>query len=459
MTKSAKQGTRSGAGDVGSGSVSGVPPDPGAATHPAGAAEPTEPTEAVDPAGLAEAAETAEPGARWRLLALLAVVQLLGMSLWFTASATAAQLALLWDMDPAAAGRLTTAVQIGFVAGTAVAALLNLADLVPARTYVAVSAVLAALANGSLVLAGGPGTALVSRFLTGFFLAGVYPPAMKMAATWFRTSRGLAIGAIVGALTIGKALPYLIGAFAEVGWRFVALSTSAGALLAAVLVATAYRDGPFPFPRRRFELGLVGTILRHRESRLAIGGYLGHMWELYAMWAALSLFFLDFYQAKGYPLAGAAMLAGMTTFAAISAGGIGSILAGVWADRVGRENIAAAALALSATCALAIGWLGAAPTVLVVSAALVWGFAVVADSAQFSALVTDVAPPHAVGTALTLQTSLGFLLSAGTMWLTFEVQQAFGWGPAFALLALGPIVGIGQMMRLKTVRIGGRMGK
>jgi MFS family permease len=452
MTKSAKQGTRSGAGDVGSGSVSGVPPDPGAATHPAGAAEPTEPTEAVDPAGLAEAAETAEPGARWRLLALLAVVQLLGMSLWFTASATAAQLALLWDMDPAAAGRLTTAVQIGFVAGTAVAALLNLADLVPARTYVAVSAVLAALANGSLVLAGGPGTALVSRFLTGFFLAGVYPPAMKMAATWFRTSRGLAIGAIVGALTIGKALPYLIGAFAEVGWRFVALSTSAGALLAAVLVATAYRDGPFPFPRRRFELGLVGTILRHRESRLAIGGYLGHMWELYAMWAAIGLFFLQLLGSRGHDPATGGMLAGIITFAAISAGGIGSVVAGVWADRWGRENVAALAMAVSGACALVIGWMAAAPLALLVALALVWGLTVVADSAQFSALVTEVAPPHAVGTALTLQTSLGFLLSAFTVWATLTVAGHWGWGAAFSLLAFGPVFGIGQMMRLRVLR-------
>jgi MFS family permease len=400
----------------------------------------------------AKSAVPVEPAARWRLLGLLAVVQFLGMSLWFTASATAAQLAALWGLDAADAASLTTAVQVGFVAGTAVAAVLNLADVLPARIYVAASALLAAAANAALVLAGGPGHALVSRFLTGFFLAGVYPPAMKMAATWFRASRGLAIGVIVGALTVGKAAPYLIGAFAEIGWQFVALSTSAGAIVAALLVLAGYRDGPFPFPRRRFDWRLVGTIVRHRETRLAIGGYLGHMWELYAMWAALSIFFLNFFQARGTPATGAAMLAGVITFAAIAAGGAGSVLAGAWADRVGRENIAAAAMALSATCALTIGWLGGAPSVVVVSVAMIWGFAVVADSAQFSALVTDVAPPHAVGTALTFQTSLGFLLTAGTIWMTFEVQQAFGWGVAFSLLAIGPVVGIGQMMRLKTAR-------
>jgi MFS family permease len=390
------------------------------------------------------------------MLSLLAVTQFLGMSLWFTASATAAQLAALWDLDTGAAASLTTAVQIGFVAGTALAALLNLADLVPARTYVAASAVLAALANAALVLAGGPETALLSRFLTGFFLAGVYPPAMKMAATWFRASRGLAIGVIVGALTVGKAAPYLIGAFAEVDYRFVIHSTSAGALAAAALVLLVYRDGPFTFERRTFSWSLVGVIVRHRQTRLAIGGYLGHMWELYAMWAALSLFFLEFFSARGLDTTTSLTIAGVMTFAAISAGGAGSVLAGVWADRVGRENIAAGAMAVSGACALTIGWLGAAPAALVGIIALLWGLTIVADSAQFSALVTEVAPPHAVGTALTLQTSLGFLLSAVSMGLVFAVQQAFGWGLSFALLAIGPVFGIWQMLRLKRVRCAAR---
>ncbi|HSJ06516.1 MAG TPA: MFS transporter [Longimicrobiales bacterium] len=393
-----------------------------------------------------------EPAGRWAILLLLATAQFLGMSLWFTASATAAQLAALWDLGPGGMSALTTAVQVGFVAGTAAAALLNLADLVPARTYVAASAVLAAGANAALLAAPGPTAAIASRFLTGFFLAGVYPPAMKMAATWFRSARGLAIGVIVGALTVGKAVPYLVGAFAAADYRFVALSTSAGALAAAVLVASTYRDGPFPFPRRPFDWGLAGTIIRHRETRLAIGGYLGHMWELYAMWAALSIFFLEFFIGHGATAAGAAMLAGMVTFATISAGGLGSVAAGIWADRLGRENVAAAAMAVSGACAVTVGWLGAAPVWLVTGLALVWGFAVVADSAQFSALVTEVAPPHAVGTALTLQTSLGFLLTAFTIWLVFQVHDAFGWGVAFAALAVGPAFGIVQMLRLRKAR-------
>lgn len=374
------------------------------------------------------------------------------MSLWFTASATSAQLAARWSLDPGGAAFLTTTVQIGFVAGTALAAVLNLADLVPARRYFAVSALAAAASNAALLFAAGPLTAATSRFLTGFFLAGVYPPAMKMAATWFRSGRGLAIGTVVGALTVGKALPYLINAFAALDYRIVIVTTSIGAVAAAVLIATAYRDGPYPFPSRPFSWGLVGTIIRHRETRLAIGGYLGHMWELYACWAALSIFFLHFYTGAGYTSVGAASLAGLTTFGAIAMGGVGSVLAGAWADRLGRENVAAGAMIVSGASALLIGWLAAEPPWLVITIAFIWGFAVVADSAQFSALVTEVAPPHAVGTALTLQTSLGFLLTALTIWLTMVVQARWGWEVAFSMLALGPAFGIWQMYLLKRAR-------
>jgi MFS family permease len=388
------------------------------------------------------------------MLFLLALAQLLGMSLWFTASATATQLALLWDLDPGTAGSLTTAVQIGFVAGTAIAAVLNLADLLPARGYVAAAALLAAAANASILLATGPLSALAARFLTGFFLAGVYPPAMKMAATWFRASRGLAIGVLVGALTVGKASPFLIAAFAAVDYRSVAVFTSAGAVAAALLVVAAYRDGPFPFERRAFDWHLAGAILRHRPSRLAIGGYLGHMWELYAMWAVSWMMLSAHFVARGANPAESAALAGVWSFGFIAIGGVGSVLAGVWADRLGRENVAAAAMAVSGTCALVIGWFVGGPNWIVLTVGMIWGFAVVADSAQFSALVTEVAPAHAVGTALTLQTSLGFLLTAGSIWLTFQLAESVGWGVTCSVLAIGPAFGIFAILRLRIVRQG-----
>jgi MFS family permease len=391
-------------------------------------------------------------GRRWAMLALLSLAELLGMSLWFTASAVAPQLEARWALDAVQAGWLTTTVQLGFVAGTAFAAILNLADILPARRYMALSALAGALANASLLVAPGFGVALVGRFLVGFFLAGVYPPAMKMVATWFRSARGMAIGTVVGALTVGKATPYLVSAFHTAGLGFVVLTGSAGAVVAAALVEFGYHDGPFPFERRPFDWKLVGRVLGHRPSRLAIGGYLGHMWELYAMWALVSHFFMTYFAARGAPDAHAVVLSGLVGFGAIAMGGPGSVIAGTWADRWGRERVASAAMMASGAIALVIGWLTFLPPAVLVALALVWGFFVVADSAQFSALVTEVTPRHAVGTGLTLQTSLGFGLTAFSIWLTVEVSSRVGWGPAFSMLAVGPVLGIWAMGRLRKAR-------
>jgi MFS family permease len=386
---------------------------------------------------------------RWRILALLASAELLGMSLWFTASAAAPELRALWGLGEQQAGWLTAVVQLGFVAGTAVAALLNLADVVPSRPYFALSALSGALANALLVAAPGYEAALVLRFLTGFFLAGVYPPAMKMIATWFQSGRGLAIGTLVGALTLGKATPYLTRALGGADLEVVVLAASAGAVLAAALVAWGYREGPFPFARRPFSWKRVGAVVRHRETRLATAGYLGHMWELYAMWAFVAAFFFDFFSLRGYAGELALRYSGMVGFAVIGMGALGCVVAGVWADRLGRERVTIGAMAVSGACALLIGWMLQAPFVLVLSVALIWGFAVVADSAQFSALITEVAPSHAVGTALTLQTALGFLLTTVTLQGVPALREAAGWPLAFGVLALGPAAGILAMRRLE----------
>ena len=218
---------------------------------------------------------------RWRILLLLSVAELLGMSLWFAASAVSAQYRALWGLTASEAGWLTTIVQLGFVAGTAASAVLNLADVVPARRLFAVCALGGAAANAMVLGAGDLGSALVWRFVTGVCLAGVYPPAMKMIATWFRARRGMAVGTVVGALTVGKALPYLVNAIPGAGIRPVGIAASLGAVLAAALVWLGYRDGPYPFPPRPFSWGLVGEVVRERRWRLATGGYLGHMWELY----------------------------------------------------------------------------------------------------------------------------------------------------------------------------------
>jgi MFS family permease len=411
-------------------------------------------------------APTATPDthpARWRALLLLAVAELLGMSLWFAASAVAPQYQTRWDLAPAQTAWLTTSVQLGFVAGTAVSALLNLADVVPARRLFAVSAVAGAAANALLVAlpadrAAAYPLALACRAATGVCLAGVYPPAMKMVATWFRARRGLAVGTVVGALTVGKATPYLVHALPGAGISPVVLTASAAALAAAALVTLGYQDGPFPFAPRPFDRGLVGSIVRERRWRLATGGYLGHMWELYAAWTWLPPFLAASLAARapaGAPAGGphGARAASALSFAVLAVGGVGCVWGGLAGDRHGRPWLVTRALAVSGACALLVGFTFGGPVWLTAAVALVWGAAVIADSAQFSVLVTESVPAHAVGTALTLQTSLGFLLTAVSIQLVPPLAASLGWRWAFPVLALGPAAGlwcVGRLVRAST---------
>jgi len=395
------------------------------------------------------------PVSAWWMLGLLTAAEVLGMSVWFSAGAVAPQLRELWSLSAQQVGWLMGAVQLGFVAGTALGALLNLADVLPSRVYFASSAVLAAAANGALVLASGFGVALALRFLTGLALAGVYPPAMKMISTWFRSRRGLAVGTVVGGLTVGKALPYLVRAIDARDVRVVVLGTSACALLAALIVAAAYREGPHGFERRPFSWGLTGTVLRHRETRLAVLGYLGHMWELYAMWVWIPAFVAASLAARTTGgAAGSTAVGDLIAFAAIAAGGLGCVWGGWQADRWGRERTVNLAMAVSGLCSLMVGLFFGASAWLLLVVVSVWGFFVVADSAQFSTLVTEVAPRHTVGTALTLQTSIGFLLSIATIQLVPPLVEALTWRWAFAVLALGPALGIAAMQRLASLRRG-----
>lgn len=390
---------------------------------------------------------------RWRILVLLAVAELLGMSLWFSGNAVASILQARWQLTGAQVGWLTTMVQLGFVAGTAVIALLNLADIVPAKYLFAAAATFGAIGNAWLAVASGYAPALASRFIAGFCLAGVYPPAMKMAATWFRARRGLAIGTVVGALTVGKAGPYLVHAIPNIGVAPVVLTASGCALVAALIVLAGYRDGPYPFAPRPFSWGLVSSVIANREWRLASGGYFGHMLELYSFWTWIPAFVAASLSAQtGNAVAATSPEASLLAFGVIAVGGPACVWGGIASDRIGRERLVTWAMAASGVCALIIGVTFGRSLWLLVPVALVWGFFVIADSAQFSVLVTESVPPHAVGTALTIQTSIGFLITTFSIQAVPPMVAAVGWRYAFPMLALGPVAGIWSIRRLVRLR-------
>ena len=387
----------------------------------------------------------ADPPGRWAALAILAVAVLLSMTTWFSASAVVPQLRAEWGLTQGQAALLTISVQLGFVAGAVGSVVLALADIVAPRRLMLYGSVGAALANAGLVLADGPLGAVPLRFATGLFLAVVYPPALKEMATWFRRGRGTALGVLVGALTVGSAAPHLINSLGGASWRLVVVVSSVLTVAGGLVAALAGRDGPFPFPRTSFDAKQARQAFGNRGVRLATLGYFGHMWELYAMWAWILVFLTDAFDRAGQPGRAGPALA---TFAMIGIGGLGCWVGGILGDRWGRCRLTALAMIVSGSCALVIGLLRDAPLPVLMGVALLWGFWVVADSAQFSTVFTEVADQRYVGTALTLQLAVGFTLTVVTIYLVPVLRDGLSWQWAFAFLAPGPFLGAVAMLLL-----------
>ncbi|MGH7568984.1 MAG: MFS transporter [Gemmatimonadales bacterium] len=393
-----------------------------------------------------------------RVLALLSTAELLAMAPWFSASAVAPALAGAWSLTPAGTAWLTISVQLGFVVGALVSAALTLADIWSARRFVAVAAALAAVATAGVALAPGPAIGITLRVLTGAALAGVYPPGMKIAAGWFREGRGWAIGILVGALTLGSAAPHLVRwAVPADAWRAVLAVAAASALAGGLLVLRIPSDGPFAAASPRFSWAAAPRILRDRAVRLANLGYFGHMWELYAMWTWMAAFVVESERLRRATMGGGGEggggdlrdFAALVTFGVVGSGAVGCWLGGKYADRWGRTVVTSVAMAISGSCALAVGALFGESLALLLPVLAIWGVTVVADSAQFSTAVSELAPPEHVGTALTLQTSLGFLLTCVTIYVLPIVAQAIGWRWTMSLLAPGPALGVWAMLALR----------
>ena len=385
------------------------------------------------------------PRARGQLAAL-SVAMILGMTPWFSATVAAPGMIREWGAGEATSAWLTIAVQLGFVLGTFVSAALLLSDRWSARKLAAGSAVIAAL--GTVLLAApsvGLTEAMLLRIATGAALAGVYPPGIKLAAGWWRAQRGTAIGILVGALTVGSAAPLLLRLTVTASsWRGVVVAAGVAAFFSAALFWFVVREGPFQAASAPFDPSALAMVLRDRGVMLATGGYLGHMWELYAMWSSIGGFWTFAAVGKGMGARWAALLAFLT----VAAGTVGCVVAGVVADRVGRPRVTIIAMMISASCALVIGLLLSAHIVILAFVALVWGASIVADSAQFSASVTELAPSRYVGTAITLQTCAGFLLTIVTIRLVPIWVEWWGWERAYMPLAIGPLLGVVAMWRL-----------
>ena len=384
-------------------------------------------------------------GARWSALAGLALAMMLSMTTWFSASAVLPTLRTLWSLDSGLSALLTVSVQLGFVTGALVSAITNLSDRVPARWVFIGSCLGAAIVNGLIATASGVEITLPLRFLTGVFVAGIYPPALKIMATHVRTGRGLALGTMVGALTIGSALPHLVNGIGGLPWQVVVLASSAMTIAGGLIVLFLVPDGPYPFPRGSFEPRFILRALRDPAVRLANIGYFGHMWELYAMWSWFGLFFGDSVRASGGDAGTAGSLAAFTV---IASGAVGCVAGGILGDRWGRTRTTTLALAVSGSCAAIIGLTFGGPPAIVLVVGIVWGIAVVADSAQFSTMVTELADQAYVGTALTMQLAIGFSLTVVTIWVIPIVRDQVGWPWAFLLLTPGPAIGAFAMLRL-----------
>ena len=382
-----------------------------------------------------------------RNVMLLSFAQVFALSVWFSASAVVPDLKANYGLSGWHASLFTSAVSIGFVFGTLISATLTLADRFPPSKLFAVCAVLGAAANGAILFFEPTSQAVIAlRFITGATLAGVYPVGMKIASSWARGDTGFLVGVLVGALTVGSALPHLFNVLGGIDWRFTIGAATVAELIAAGAILMV-RAGPNLGPSAPFDPTQMLQAWRNKSLRLANFGYLGHMWELYAMWAWIGAFLAASFTVSGVdtPL----VWAGLATFAVIAAGGAGSVFGGVFADRMGRTTLTILALGISGVCCVLVGFIyGGAPWLMII-VCLIWGAAVIADSAQFSTCVIELADNRYVGTMLTFQTSTGFLLTLLTIHLIPEIAAWIGWQWAMAPLALGPVFGVWAMARLR----------
>lgn len=400
----------------------------------------------------AQAPVTISRSLKVRSITLLIVAEILAMSLWFVSAAILGDMSREANLSAGAQAALSSAVQAGFVIGAILSAILGIADRYEPRLVFAFFCIVAAIAN-ALLLVVEPGSvaAIALRAITGAALAGVYPVGMKIAVGWGQKDRGLLVGLLVGGLTLGSASPHLLAYFGGADWRSTVLAASALAVIAALFVL-AVRNGPFHTKAAKFNPNAITQAWTNRAIRRAYGGYLGHMWELYAMWSWIGVALAISFSHQMADDA-AAQFAKLMAFIIIAAGALSCGIAGWVADRIGKAELTIIAMAVSGISALLFAFTFGGNVWVTVAVSIIWGIAIIPDSAQFSVLVADHAQGDQAGSLLTFQTALGFALTIVTVQLAPVVADIVGWPVMMGLLALGPAFGIASMWGLKKSNI------
>lgn len=377
---------------------------------------------------------------KWSALGWGSIAVFFALSLWFSASVVMGDLTDHWGLTEAFKPWVSAAVPAGFVGGALLSAIFGLSDRFQARTFFMASALAGALVNSLLLFADSPFEGILLRFLTGAALAGVYPVAVKVLTLWFPKHRGLAIGIVIGALTLGSALPHLLALLvSNINWKMVIVLSSILSALAALIMICFVQDAPQQGKPSVFSLNMLGKVFRNKPVMLANYGYFGHMWELYAMWTWMPFF-----------LSAVGFTSSLLSFLIIGlAGAAGCVTGGLLADRIGRARLTIWSMSISAACSVVIGFTFKQAPLFTIAIACLWGFSVIADSAQFSAAVSDFAEADYLGTALTFQMSIGFLLTIISINLVSWLQAYIGWEWVFLILGIGPMLGIMAMHQLR----------
>jgi MFS family permease len=381
-----------------------------------------------------------------RILPLIVLSQFMCTSLWFAGNAIISNLVLDLQLSPSFLAHITSVIQFGFISGTLAYAVLTIADRFSPSLVFFVSAILAGIFNVALVIPGisAPGM-LILRFLTGFFLAGIYPVGMKIASDYYQSGLGKSLGFLVGALVVGTAFPHLLHGFsAGYPWRFVLYGTTTLSLMGGIIIFLFVPDGPHRQPGQRLNFTAFLHGFRQRDFRAASFGYFGHMWELYTFWAFVPVMLTAY--ALRYPQS--SLNVPLLSFLIIAAGGLACVMSGMLSTRYPAKNLATLFLFSSCLCCLASPlFLFSDSVALLIAFLFFWGLVVIADSPLFSTLVARSAPPETRGTSLTIVNCIGFSITIVSVQFINALADHLSAQYIYMVLAAGPVMGLVALMR------------